>query len=566
MSKIIKLDDHLRNLISAGEVVDRPSTIVKELVENSIDAKASRITVKITGGGLDSIKVIDNGLGMNKEEAVLAFYPFATSKIKKAADLNKISTLGFRGEALAAISSVSEVELITNDKDETTKIIYSFGKLQEQSISAREIGTSVSVSKLFYQTPNRLKFLKNVEYESYTIASLLQKFALSYPNIAFAYYKDDKEVFTSKGNNNIKELLFELYGKEAYSHFIEVEQADYDFKVSGFISDSHYSKSNKTGINIFLNQRLIGSQELQKTIIKAYGDYLADKRYPIVILNIESDPFLTDVNVTPTKWQIRISKEKALKNLIEKTITTALFEKSQPKLLTREPASNDSFNYASSLSENSNIQETSYQFFELDLANNYQRASAIDFPVVVGQALGKYILAYFNDEILIIDQHAAQERINYEKFKEELAKEKIITQSTFIEPITIESSKMQRLAEINDNLKTIGITLEAFGPNKVISREIPIWMNNIDVVQFIKDMIDYTLENNKIEITELRKHTLATLACHSSVRFNEHLNIFAQKIIVEDLFKCENPYHCPHGRPTIVKLSDKELIKEFNRV
>ena len=565
-SKIITLDEQLCNLIAAGEVVERPSSIVKELVENAIDAQSKQIIVKIKNGGLDEIIVSDDGEGMDKNDIKLAFLPNSTSKIANAHDLNHLTTLGFRGEALAAIGAVSHCEIVTNNGEQGYGIINEFGEIGEVSYEARNPGTTVTVRELFYQSPNRLKFLKTVDYETALISDLLQKFALSYLDISWQYFNNDRIVFNSPGNNDIRELLFNIYGSSIYQHLLEFKIEDFDFSLSGYISDSHYSRRNKTGINIFINHRLINSAILTKTIVNAYGDHLPKGKYPLAVINITTDPQLTDVNVSPTKWQIRISKERDLTNLLIRGVKEVLYQENKAQLSTifdvpvRQP---------STLTNNPELKEDKLIYQQLQLEESpvlkEEAMVIVHQPTLIGQIFGKYILADFHDELWLIDQHAAMERCNYEKFRKALLEENHPQQVIDLSPLEVSLAHLQRLPAINEQLAPLGIQFEEYGINKLLVRSIPLWISQVDVESLLYDLLEYTLHNEEVNIAELRKATLASLACHSSIKFNEYLSRDAQLSLINELLSCENPYHCPHGRPTIVKLTDQQLAKEFER-
>jgi len=555
MSRIHILNERLCNLIAAGEVVERPSAVVKELVENSIDAHSTEIIIKITNGGMDQIIVNDNGFGMNIDDLELAFQAHATSKLNNEHQLFAIETLGFRGEAIPSIAAISKITITSNDGQGANTKTVAFGTGEPSKPAARETGTTVIVEALFYRTPARLKHLKSVEYESSLITDLLQKFALSHPNISFSYWKDDKQVFVTKGSGSLEPAIYALYGYETFQQLIPVEYHDYDFAVKGFISNTHFSKSTKQSINLFINQRMIYSASLVKTIVESYHDHFAPGRYPLVILNITTDPHLADVNVSPTKWSVRISKEQALKELLATMINNALQVNQQPVTHhnTKLPS----------------IEQSTLYLDETFTYNTQVNEEFVEQPTnqlqVIGQLHGKYIIAGTIDALWIIDQHAAQERYNYEKFKQCLEQPLSHQQEVLTVPFELTLSQIQQLAEITEHLALIGIIIESYGIKSVIVRAIPLWMHDIDVNSVVIDLIDWLTSGETINVGTLRKHTLATLACHSSVRFNEFLDRSQMQQLVNNLMKCDNPFNCPHGRPTVVKIDDKQLLKEFNR-
>jgi len=361
--------------------------------------------------------------------------------------------------------------------------------------------------------------------------------------------------------------LFSIYGAEIFRDLKPLDASNYDFKITGYISDSHYSRSNKTGINVFINNRLIAANTLIKAINTAYSDHLPKGRYPLAVLKVETDPQLTDVNVSPTKWQIRISKEKSLAELLIKSIREVLKTQNTAQTLSSfKPITN----YQKTTERTTTaVKEEKVEYQQLwtdDLPVGTEQREMVIQPQVIGQVFGKYIVATWQDELWLIDQHAAQERCNYEKFRESLIQDKPAVQMINLPPLEVTTAHIQRLKEINDKLTILNISFEEFGRNKLLVRSLPVWISEIDIEKFLFDLLDYCMtETGEPDIGEMRKAALASLACHSSVKFNEILSSNQQTALVNELLKCENPYHCPHGRPTIVKLSDKQLTKEFER-
>ena len=329
MGRIHQLDEHLRNMIAAGEVVERPAGVVKELVENAVDAKATRIEVQITQGGIDSIVIIDDGIGMDAEDAKLAFERHATSKLKEEADLWNIHTMGFRGEALPSIAAVSQVTLKTNNGTEATEVMINFGEKQAARATAAPQGTMIEVRNLFQKTPARFKHLKSPQYEFSLILDMIQKFALAHPEIAFYLSHDGKTAFQSKGNDRLQEVMMQIYGRDVAKGAIAIDASDYDYHISGFAAQPQHHRATKYYMTLFVNQRMIRSYHLQKAIIDAFHAYMPKDRYPIAVLNIEMDTQLVDVNVHPSKWEIRLSKEKQLEKLLYQAIDAALKSKLQ---------------------------------------------------------------------------------------------------------------------------------------------------------------------------------------------------------------------------------------------
>lgn len=567
MSKIKQLDEHLTNLIAAGEVVERPSGILKELIENSIDANATTITIETTQGGLDYIAVIDNGEGMDKDDLKLAFERHSTSKIKEVTDLAKISSLGFRGEALPSIASVSKVEAISNNQ----RIVIDNGTILLYEPTSSNQGTTVTVSELFFKTPARLKYLKSPSYEAQRNLSLIQQFALGYPHISFELISDHRQVFKSNGNNDLNEVLFHIYGYEVAKLVKEFEEESYDFKVSGGYVLPHIHRANKYNIFIYLNHRMIRYHRVSNTIIELFQRYMPNDRYPIVVLNIETDTHLVDVNVHPSKWEIRLSKESVLIDLIEKTLTaslsknmsvrktsTTLFEK--PMVISFDDIIREDTKYHS-VNEPHLSEVTIEKKQEVEL--NHLSFDSIE---VIGQHHGNYILAQDSNHLYIFDQHASMERIQYEKILNQL-ETRTFSQQLVLLPYVFENQSylVNQFKELKPVLDEIGLELEVFSESSLVLRSVPSWINELDAQNITQSVLDLLNDEKSITMSNLNRSKIASQACHSSVRFNEHLTNSQLKKIVDELLKCQQPYHCPHGRPTFVKVDSNQLMKEFSR-
>lgn len=567
MSKIKQLDEHLTNLIAAGEVVERPSGILKELIENSIDANATTITIETTQGGLDYIAVIDNGEGMDKDDLKLAFERHSTSKIKEVTDLAKISSLGFRGEALPSIASVSKVEAISNNQ----RIVIDNGTILLYEPTSSNQGTTVTVSELFFKTPARLKYLKSPSYEAQRNLSLIQQFALGYPHISFELISDHRQVFKSNGNNDLNEVLFHIYGYEVAKLVKEFEEESYDFKVSGGYVLPHIHRANKYNIFIYLNHRMIRYHRVSNTIIELFQRYMPIDRYPIVVLNIETDTHLVDVNVHPSKWEIRLSKESVLIDLIEKTLTaslsknmsvrktsTTLFEK--PMVISFDDIIREDTKYHSV--DEPHLSEVTIEKKQAIELNQY----SFDSIEVIGQHHGNYILAQDSNHLYIFDQHASMERIQYEKILNQL-ETRTFSQQLVLLPYVFENQSylVNQFKELKPVLDEIGLELEVFSESSLVLRSVPSWINELDAQNITQSVLDLLNDEKSITMSNLNRSKIASQACHSSVRFNEHLTNSQLKKIVDELLKCQQPYHCPHGRPTFVKVDSNQLMKEFSR-
>lgn len=676
MGRINRLDEHLSNMIAAGEVVERPMGIVKELVENSIDAKATHIEIQIVQGGIECITIIDDGIGMDAQDATLAFERHATSKIKETDDLWNIHTLGFRGEALPSIASVAAVNLKTNDGTDSTEVEIKYGKLMKAEPVGTPRGTQIEIHNLFQKTPARFKHLKTPPYEFSLISDVVQKFALSHPEIAFSLSHDGRTVFKTNGSGQLLEVLMQIYGRDVVKSAIEINACDHDYHVSGYAIQPSFNRATKYYMLLYVNERMIRSYRLQKAILDAYGPYMFKDRYPIVVLNIKMDAQLVDVNVHPSKWEIRLSKEKQLEKLIYETLDSALknhlevsrttpkhekekveiqelsfeyekdkdavklhqevnesfkkgaeipkldleeirrqIEKPVPEIYEEKPKElkpqfvneKESMYDAKITNETNtlqiidkNIEKTLISLGENDISQSLnteeikqedvkiiqkpiesdqkysnngigeiKRAVNNSFPQmqVIGQMHGCYILAQGDEGLYIIDQHAAQERYHYEQLNSMLISGNMDMQPLLF-PVSIETSMaaVTQIQELNELLKNVGIELEVFGNNSLVCRQLPVWMNEVDEKAFIQDMIDIWLQDREVSIEKLRKDAVASMACHSSIRFNRNLTMEEMNRVVDDLRRCEQPFHCPHGRPTFICMTNKQLEKDFKRI
>ena len=600
MSKIIKLDKHLMNMIAAGEVVERPAGIVKELVENAIDANASVIEVRVKSGGIDYISVSDNGDGMSKEDALLAFERHATSKIKEESDLWSISTLGFRGEAIPSIASVAKVELSTNNKVDSNKIVVHYGDLVSSDVIAFNMGTKISVEGLFHKTPARLKSFNSPAYERAIISSTIEKFAFSYPNISFILISDDKEIFHTSGNDNLIELMFHVYGKDIAKNSILFENENSDFKVNGILALPSETRANRNHIQIFINDRMIRSYKISNDIIKAYRHLMFNDRYPIAVIKIYMDYQLVDVNVHPSKWEVRIAKDRDLSEFLLTTIKNALnanMEVKEVKSIKVEREVYDQISLDTSISEIidtdnkilddivSNVEETIINKIvekpvykvneEIKVLDKIKEAEVVIDKVlhpeflnlrVIGQLHGKYILAESEDALYIIDQHAAEERSNFEKIRKQIMEDNIMSSELLIPVIiNLKASQSYLKDKLIDVLNSVSIKSEEFSNNSIVVREVPLWLMKLNQEEFIMNIVEYIEENKNVSLDELRYDFIASKACKASIKFNHILSNYEISQLLDNLSKCESPHHCPHGRPTLIKLSDDQLIKEFMR-
>ena len=562
MSKINVLDEHLTNMIAAGEVVERPMGVVKELVENSIDAQATKIEVRLTNGGLDCLQVTDDGIGMDRQDATKAFNRHATSKISEVNDLWRIKTMGFRGEALPSIASVSKTTLTTCDGNDSTQVRIEYGKLVEAKPMAFAQGTSVKVEGLFYKTPARLKHLKSANTETNMVFDLIQKMALGHPEIAFELYCDDRLKIQTNGSGSLQEVIMNIYGLETAKKCIPVSFGDFDFQVDGYIVSPSINRSTRQYINCYVNGRVIRSLALQKAIIDGYHGFMMPDKFPICVLNISIDNQLVDVNVHPSKWEIRISKERQLYSLLTENIAKAIRQSLTPSDMIVEHIKEEKKEPERVIL---NEEKVSYQ--QQEIADFIIEPTHTERFSYLTQLHGRYILACDEENLYIVDQHAAQERCMYEEIQNDILNKSIDMQPLLV-PLIIDvtPATINRLEEINEQLACINVEMEPFSASSVIIREVPVFFEQIDETEFMQDLIDEIINDKKMSTLEIRKEKIASLACHSSVKFNKYLSADESKKLLSRLSNCNQPFNCPHGRPTMISISEKQLEKEFKRV
>lgn len=577
MSKIKVMSDILANKIAAGEVVEKCASVVKELVENSIDADATDIKIELIDSGIKSIKVTDNGNGMDREDALLAFSRHATSKLLKEDDLFFIDTLGFRGEALPSIASVSKVTLMTSTNEVGTQIKIEGGKLISNEKCAFNKGTSIEVSALFYNTPARLKYLKSETTELANTTSFIEKLSFAYPNIRFTLINNDKVIVKTSGSNDLLKTIHEVFGMQISSNMLEIKNSNDDFDIYGYVCKPQILKSNRNHMITIVNQRVVRNNDLNRAINDAYYTYKPDIKYPVVVLIINTDPTLIDVNIHPTKQDIKISKMQELNNLLINTIKDALYKNLLIPKIEVTPTTNDvkeEFVNNFIAKEETPIVKDEQAVFDLGVEENVNDTVVINeelkslklYPV--GLALGTYIIAQNDEGVYLIDQHAAEERINYEKYLKALINEEISTTSLLF-PISIELSPSDFII-IKENMEVLtnmGFKVEEFGVNTILIKEHPTWLKKGFEEEQIRKIIDLVIVNkNKFTRVKFNEHIAITLACKTSIKGNTNISMDSIEEILNSLVKCDNPYNCPHGRPTIIKFSIYELERMFKRV
>ena len=567
MNKIKIMSEDLANKIAAGEVVEKIANVVKELVENSLDAASKSIKIELTSSGIKIIKVTDDGTGMNKIDATNAFLRHATSKIYTTEDLFYIDSLGFRGEALPSIASVSKVTLITSEGNEGIKIVISGGKKVEETKSDARKGTIIEVKDLFYNTPARLKYLKSEQSELANTSNYIEKISLAYPNVSFTLINNERQLIKTSGSNNLLKTIHEIYGLDISKNMLEIKGENNDFEISGFISKPSILKSNRNYITTIVNGRTVRNNEINRIIIEAYHTYIPNIKFPVVIINIETDPALLDVNIHPTKQDIKISKINTLEELIFDGIKNALYASLLiPKVEVKTLDSSNEIN----IKTDYEIEEVSFAINDVQETFNFttknEEIKKLElYPV--GLVFGTYIVAQNKDNMYLVDQHAAEERVNYEKILRAL-KEKEITTTDLLFPINIELTASDYLI-FKENmyiLTDLGFKIEEFGINTIIIKSHPTWLLTGYEEEQIRRIIDLVLSiNKKFDLGKFNDNLAATAACKLSIKGNTNISILEMENILEKLVLCDNPYNCPHGRPTIITFTNYEIEKMFKR-
>lgn len=585
MSKIQVMNDDLANKIAAGEVVERCLNVVKELVENSIDAKSSKIRVALKDSGILEITVADDGVGMDEDDAILAFSRHATSKLKSLNDLFHIASLGFRGEALPSIASVSKVELRTSTNDVGTYLYLEGGQLVKKERYPLEKGTTITVKNLFYNTPVRLKYLKSLSTELSLIIDYMNKMALSYPNIKFILENNDKELLNTTGDGNLLKVIYAVYGIDVAKKMIEINGENDDYVISGYVSYPEAAKTSRNVMTTLVNGRVIKNQALNRAILDTYHTYIPKDKYPVIVINVAVDPILVDINIHPQKMDIKFSKLDELLNLV-----TSLIEKKLKEILLIPHASvrnietiyevEDSlplekpksiFDDDNDIKIEKEVEEVSFDF-QADsevIANN--EVVKEEYRIKKMHPLGiihkTFIVAENEEGMYLIDQHAIAERINYEKFMKELSKENKDTTDLLV-PIKLEYPKDEflKIKEYLDVLKSIGVYLEEFGDHTFLVRRHPTFIYKGREKDSIEKIISILLEKGTFSKEKFIEKTATTLACRLSIKANDYISLEEADYLLETIRTCENPFTCPHGRPTIITYSNYELEKMFKRV
>lgn len=644
MAKIQLLDQKTIDNIAAGEVIERPASVVKELVENAVDAKANAVTVEIKDGGMTLIRVTDNGIGIPKDQVKTAFLRHATSKIRSVEDLLSVSSLGFRGEALSSISAVAQVELVTKTAESFSGVSYKIYGGEEEAfddIGAPD-GTTFLVKNLFYNTPARRKFLKSATTEAGYVEQMMVHIALSHPEISFKFIHNNKNKIYTSGNGKVKDIIYHIYGRDVAGALIPLEAQNEDVKVTGFVAKPYVSRGNRNYESYFINGRYIKSSIIYKAIEEGYRTFTMKHRYPFVCLDFKIDQELLDVNVHPTKMEIRFRNGREIYELVVDAVRAALLQKDlvqdvlreTPKKKelpkTKEVKKPEPFEVnrrkeevqkvdqqgqgvqqqvekqrqavqqqiekpshpvkktltASESSKNTkkptyaglnyNTQKKEFPQYKTDELSSNQMTLREDpvFSVqarpdrkILGQLFKTYWLIEYEDQLFIMDQHAAHEKVNYERLMKNFKEKGIYSQR--LEPpmvVTVSMTEAEALTRYKDAFAGLGFTIESFGGNEYCIREVPANLYGIGERDLFMELLDAVSQENGTLDTEVIASKIATMACKMSIKGNQRVSLMEVEHLLDELMKLENPYQCPHGRPTIIKMSKYEIDKKFKRI
>ena len=633
MAKIQLLDQKTIDNIAAGEVIERPASVVKELVENAVDAKANAVTVEIKDGGMTLIRVTDNGIGIPKDQVKTAFLRHATSKIRSVEDLLSVSSLGFRGEALSSISAVAQVELVTKTAESFSGVSYKIYGGEEEAfddIGAPD-GTTFLVKNLFYNTPARRKFLKSATTEAGYVEQMMVHIALSHPEISFKFIHNNKNKIYTSGNGKVKDIIYHIYGRDVAGALIPLEAQNEDVKVTGFVAKPYVSRGNRNYESYFINGRYIKSSIIYKAIEEGYRTFTMKHRYPFVCLDFKIAQELLDVNVHPTKMEIRFRNGREIYELVVDAVRAALLQKDLVQDVLRETPKKKELPKAKEVKKpepfevnrrkeevqkvdqqgqavqqqiekpshpvkktptaseaskntkkptyaglNYNTQKKEFPQYKTDELSSNQMTLREDpvFSVqarpdrkILGQLFKTYWLIEYEDQLFIMDQHAAHEKVNYEKLMNNFKEKEIYSQR--LEPpmvVTVSMTEAEALTRYKDAFAGLGFTIESFGGNEYCIREVPANLYGIGERDLFMELLDAVSQENGTLDTEVIASKIATMACKMSIKGNQRVSLMEVEHLLDELMKLENPYQCPHGRPTIIKMSKYEIDKKFKRI
>ncbi len=621
MGKIQRMSEQLANMIAAGEVIERPASVVKELLENAIDAQSTNIEIHLQDSGVRQIKVIDNGEGMSEEDAHLAFERHATSKVKTQYDIFRIQTLGFRGEALPSIASVSDVHVKTSDGiNSGLHLNIKGGDVLASKPGVMRKGTEMEVNHLFFNTPARLKHIKSLNTELSHITDYINKIALSHPEIAFKLFNNQRLLFQTNGQNNLQSVIASVYGFDIAKKMIPFSAKNDTYEISGFISDPIINRASRNYMTIIVNGRAIRNYNVMRSILEAYHTLLPKDKYPIVVLNLKLDPMLVDVNVHPAKLEVRFSQEEALRTFIYTEIKKVLNhveyipqteikapvmpQLSKPvqqtlsfqapkqvetpsKVIQPEPIVMKQKSVIEEIQESTvvtdveadSVHEGSVERVtqSVPFAQSSQEELKVVAPTkteeatlelyYIGQLHGTYLLAQNEEGLFIVDQHAAMERVQYEK-NYQLLRDVSGDCVELLIPIVLKyaANELLLLKEALPSLMKFGFEIEEFGGQSLVVRSIPVWAQKLDAKSIVETILHQVILDNQVDIGKLRESVAIMMSCKGSIKANQYINEYEIKELLQSLCYCEQPYTCPHGRPIIVKMTKYEIEKLFKRV
>lgn len=637
MNRINILDENTANKIAAGEVVERPSSVVKELIENSIDAGSQNITIEIEDGGTSLIRIIDDGFGIHKEDIKKAFMPHATSKIKSVEDIYSISSLGFRGEALASIASISKITLKTKTLEDSygSTIKIEGGTIVSEGEIGTNLGTIIEVKDLFYNVPARLKFLKNTSREGALISDIIQRIALSHPKISIKFYNNGKKTLHTYGTGDLKDVIRTIYGKKISENLIYFDKRDDSINLYGYIGKEEIARGSRNNQSIFVNSRYIKNKTIVAAVENAFKSFATCNKFPFFVLFIEIYPEFIDVNIHPTKAEIKFKEDRGIFKRVFDTIHKAFKDEifndfyipeedidiNESKIMENEVA-NLSFDYNILNREEhpkiANEEELSYTAVKIEeeIYNNLKNLNFSSLPnnsreegansnnsyqpvfnntkedsvirdnnvkinnlrkeelvpklpniKIIGQFNKTYIIGEYNDILYMIDQHAAHEKILFEKYLSSIEKGDIIIQ-TLLVPTLIEltTDDLIYFEENKSLFSKSGFTVENFGGNTVAIKEVPYFVGKLEPRNLFLSILDNIKALGSGKTTEVKYNKIATLACKAAVKANDQLSLEEMEKLIYDLRYIEDPFHCPHGRPVIIKFTHNDLDKKFRRI
>lgn len=634
MGNIVVLDENTSNKIAAGEVIERPASVVKELVENSIDAGASLISVEIKNGGISYMRITDNGCGIEEDDMELAFERHATSKIRSSNDLDSILTLGFRGEALASIAAVSSVELTSRVAKNTHGMYINIigGCVKNVKTTGCPVGTIFIIKDMFYNTPARFKFLKKDSTEAGYISDIISRIALGNPHISLKLTSNNSTVLHTPGNNDLLSTIFSIYGKDTAKHVLPMNYSDEKLSISGYIGKPEIARASRSQQSIFINSRFIKSKVITSAIDEGFKTFLMKNKYPFIVMSLQINPALIDINVHPTKMEVRFSDEQYIFRSVYHAVLNALQGSDLKKevhlgkednsetfklnnvTIPIQDYSQQSFNIkGTGVSE---IQSNTYKpqtasdhendFLEPahllktdcklnECTDNDEQSSSIkampdkynephDLTAaqalnikgeviafseykIVGQAFSTYIILQHEDELILVDQHAAHERIMFERLREKRRKRENLSQ-VLLAPLVIELThkEIKYLEEEKTFLNSIGFNYDNFGNNSIILRAVPVVVDNSVLKDAFLEILDHVIKSPVKDFENSVDETLYTVACKAAIKANMRLGDMEIKSLLDDLDTIENPFTCPHGRPTAIKITKQELEKKFKRI